>query len=97
MEYTDEKSRARMVLTDKPTVRQLLQYKSHLAGAQGQEHFERLWLAAQCLIERWDCEILKLNSDLGSITDPAAADVITWAGVTAFQHYRSLSDLPKNS
>jgi len=98
MEFTTEDyGGARLVVPDKPSVFQLLNHDSIRYDSKGGAILN-LWEMAKVLIEEWESEALPdHNADLNVVTDPRAARVIEWAGVTVSVYRRSLDEVPKNS
>jgi len=96
MEITRQNPSARFTVPDKITVRQQLAYFS-ASVAPDRAMLERYWLAAIPLINDWQCGILPdINTDLDSITDPHATQVIIWAGLEVKKHIDMLGEVSKN-
>lgn len=86
-----------MVVPDEPNVIQLINHDSVRYDSEDGAILI-LWKMAKVLIEEWESEALPdLNADLNEITDPRAARVIEWAGVTVSVYRRSLDAVSKNS
>jgi len=95
---TDSYGGARLVVPDEPTVFQLVKADSARYDSDDRSTILILWEMAKTLIEEWECEALpELNQDLSEVTDPRAARVIEWAGVTVSAYRRSLDEVSKNS
>jgi hypothetical protein len=95
---TEDYGGARLVVPDEPNVFQLVKADSARYDSDNRSTILILWEMAKALIEEWECEALpELDQDLSKITDPRAARVIEWAGVTVSAYRRSLDAIPKNS
>jgi hypothetical protein len=95
---TEDYGGARLVVPDEPNVLQLINCDSGRYVAEGTGAILMLWEMAKPLITEWEAEALPdMNTDLGEVTDPRAARVIEWAGVTVSAYRRSLDVVPKNS
>jgi hypothetical protein len=95
---TEDFGGARLVVSDEPNVLQLILHDSvrYEAGAQGA--IINLWEMAKILITEWEADALPdMNADLSEVTDPRAARLIEWAGVTVSAFRRGLDIVPKNS
>ena len=99
MEFTTEDyGGARLVVPDEPNVLQLINHDSIRYEASSKGLILNLWEMAKVLITEWESEALPdMDADLSELTDPRAARVIEWAGVTVSAFRRSLDDVPKNS
>ena len=99
MEFTtDDFGGARLVVPDEPSVLQLINHDSVRYEASAEGAILNLWEMAKVLIEEWESEALPdMKADLNEITDPRAARVIEWAGVTVSAYRRSLDAISKNS
>lgn len=95
-EFKNEKLGVRLVIPDRPTVRQQLAYFSEAGLAQGRELFERYWLAARALITEWECEACALDVDIDKADEPRIASVVLWAGMQVKIHMDALERIPKN-
>ncbi len=99
MEFvTEDYGGARLVVPDEPSVLQLINHDSirYEFGEKGA--ILGLWEMAKVLIIEWESEALPdMNANLNEITDPRAARVIEWAGVTVSAYRRSLDAISKNS
>lgn len=99
MEFTTKDfGGARLVVPDEPSVLQLINHDSVRYEANEKGAILNLWEMAKVLITEWESESLPdMNADLGEITDPRAARIIEWAGVTVSAYRRSLDAVSKNS
>jgi hypothetical protein len=93
---TEDYGGARLVVPDEPNVLQLINHD----GIRYEENgtILILWEMAKVLITEWEAEALPdMNIDLSEATDPRAARLIEWAGVTVSAYRRSLDVVSKNS
>ena len=98
MEYTNGGLGVRLVVKDRPTVREQLRYRGELGtGPMGAQVFERLWLGAKVIITEWECEHIALDANLDELDSKRAAEVIEWAGIVVFGFMETLDGVPKNS
>lgn len=95
-EFKNEKLGVRLVVPDRPTVRQQLAYFSEAGLARGRELFERYWLGARQIILEWECSLFTLDANLDELSDPAATTVIVWAAMQVKAHMDGLESVPKN-
>ena len=87
-----------MVVPDEPSVLQLINHDSVRYDSEDRGAILSLWEMAKVLIEEWESEALPdTQANLGELTDPRAARVIEWAGVTVSAYRRSLDAVSKNS
>jgi hypothetical protein len=94
----NEKLGVSFQLPDRVSVRQQLAYISSAGLATGNELFEKLWYGARAVVTGWKCEALPdINTDLDSITDPKATEIILWTGLEVKQYMDRLDTVPKNS
>ena len=97
-EFKNEKLGVRLVVPDRPNVRQQLEYYAQAAREDSGKLFVRNWLAAQPLIVEWECasipDVTKL--DLETETDPKIAKILMWAGSAVQKHVLALEEIPKN-
>jgi hypothetical protein len=95
---TEDFGGARLVVPDEPTVLQLILHDSVRYEFEAKGAILNLWDMAKVLITEWESEALpEMDADLSKLTDPRAARVIEWAGVTVSAYRRSLDIVPKNS
>ena len=99
MEFkTEDFGGARLVVPDEPSVLQLINYDSVLYEAGAKGAILNLWEMAKVLITEWESKVLPdMDADLSEITDPRAARVIEWTGVTVSTYRRGLDTVSKNS
>ena len=98
MEFKHKKTGARFVVPDRPTVREQLEYFSESSAVNQKDRLGRLWAGARVLMTEWAWdEMPDRFISLDEITNPTAAEVITWASLAVFKHMNALEDLPKNS
>ena len=98
MEYTNGELEARLVVKDRPTVREQLRYRGEMGTAQANAAiYERLWNAAQFVIEAWECPYVGKDANLDELDSPKAAKAIEWAGLVVFGFMQALEEVPKNS
>jgi len=95
-EYTYDTHPARLVLKDRPNVRERLLYKGTLGMTRGTDYYVKMWEAAQPIITEFECEFVKVDDDLDVIDDPRAAEVIQWVGLMAMTHMAQIEVIPKN-
>lgn len=96
MEYKNETLAARLVVKDRPTVREQLMYHGGLGFGNAPDRYARTWEAVKPLILELECDVMKLDADIDEITDPKAVEVILWASGTVITHMTRLEDVPKN-
>lgn len=96
-EYKNEELGVRFTMPDKPTVRQMLRYRSVLPAREGRATlYEDLWYAIGEMAGGWECEVVKPGDDLDKIDDARAADVIAWVIATGANHMNRVGTVPKN-
>ena len=97
MEVKNDDLGVSFTLPDKLSVFDQLQYKSLMIPTkESKGMYNILWLAAKELVDNWKCKSLKIGTDLKTITDPAAADIVEFVGLKVFAHYNSVEKLPKD-
>src|SRR3990167_1745953 len=97
MELKNEALEVRLVVPDRPTVRDVLNYDSQRDSRFGAEIYERLWEAAKSIIKEFDCPHVALDIDLESAATSKALDVIRWVSLAVFSYRSRLDELEKNS
>jgi hypothetical protein len=98
MEYTNDDLKVRLVVKDRPTVREQLRYRGELGrGPMGAQVYERLWSGAKVIISEFESEYIALDADLDKIDDKRAAAVIEWTGLIVYGFMDMLDGIPKNS
>jgi len=98
MQYKNDALGVSFEIPDSLTVGKQLEYKSGLVSfgdVQGQ-FYTRFWCAVKAVIEKWECDYMALDVDLGTATDPRIAKVIEWAAMKGNAHMNDLVTLPKN-
>ena len=98
MEFQRENPKCRFAIPDRPTVRQQMEYFGLASRSNEKDMFIRYWNGARALIipPSWECEIVALDADLDSITDPRATEVMLWAGTQVMIYFSKLEELQKN-
>ena len=97
-EYKNEELGVRFTMPDKPTVRQMLRYRS-LTPVPGRNPglYEEYWYAVSELIDEWECEVVpEKGADLDALDDMRAVDIIAWVIHSGVGHMNRLGDVPKN-
>ena len=96
MEFTRQNPSARIVVPDKITVRQQLEYFSE-SRLPTKPVFERLWAGALPLILDWECSLMPdKNTNLDTVTNPDITSVVIWAGVKVKEYIDGLDLIEKN-
>ena len=96
MEYKNEKLAARLVVKDRPTVREQLMYHGGLVAGSRPDRYLRTWEACRSLILELESEALKLDDSIEEVTDPKAVGIILWASGTVITYMNALNEVPKN-
>jgi hypothetical protein len=99
MEFTRDDPSARIIIPDKPTVRQQLAYFSAARPLADDVDWLKLWQGAIGLSEVWSCELIPnpAELDLDKETDPKITEVIAWAASNVRKYMLKLGEIPKNS
>ena len=99
MEFvTEDFGGARLVVPDEPSVLQIINHDSVRYEDSERGAILNLWEMAKVLITEWESEALPdMSADLSELTDPRAARVIEWAGLTVSVYRRGLDAISKNS
>ena len=96
MQFENEEYKCKFEIPDRPTVRQRMFYDGKTIGTQ-ETMYLRMWDAATDLITVWTCELFPNHkADLESVTDPAVAELLEWAGWEVWKYIKALESLPKN-
>ena len=98
MEYKNDDLKVRMVVKDRPTVKEQLEYYGFATLAINADMWIRLWKAAQVLITEWESELVRdpKRVDFDLETDPDVTQLAIWVGITVKAHVNKLEAVPKN-
>jgi len=97
MELKNESLEVRLVVPDRPTVREILRYDSQVDFGYGRQMYERLWEAAKTIISEYKCPHVALDIDIESAATDQVAKVIHWVALAVFSYRQQLDELEKNS
>lgn len=112
MEFKSKELGLRFTVSDKPTVRQQLDYRGWLFALRDNDIFWRQWKAATALIKEWDCQHIpdfqhvyesRLADDepedaiyLDEATNPRVTEILLFVGAEVGIYVANLEDMPKN-
>ena len=84
-------------ISDKWTVREVLDYDSWIDSSLGDSTYVRLWNAVRSVIQPddWDCDI-SLEMSLDDVLDKKALEIIKWAGLAGYSARASMDVDEKN-
>ncbi len=100
MKFENKELEASFTLPDAITVRQQMKYASARdePSLKGDDIslYERLWPAAQIVIQEWQCKDVPLDVNIDAVTDKRVTEVIRWVSLAVFTYMVNLGQVPKN-
>lgn len=99
MKFENADLKTTFELPDRPTVRQVLNYRSIVEVENREGHYyERWWTGLKSVATNWQSEHIALDADLDDTPGTREAiEVMRWSGLQCWTHMTGLSDVQKNS
>ena len=97
MKFDHPDYEASFELSDKWTVREVLDYDSVIDSSLGAGIYVRLWGAIRAVMQPddWDCDI-SLEMSLDDVGDKKSLEIIKWAGLAGYSARASMDFDEKN-